>query len=205
MSSSPKRHSATFKAKSPSTPPTRPRPSPSWRGPTRSTRSRSAKGSSSSSTASSPPLPRRPPSRRCAVSKNHPWPQNGAPGKAPIRPRERPSARDDRKNPTSRAFWPPGAAGAVRRGVRVGGRDRRGQRRTAGDLDSCQPGSDTPGLSVGLRAGGRPPSSPGPHDHSTAGPPARAVRKPHRLGFAEGVPGSPKARSPRHRSRPTSR
>jgi len=49
----------------------------------------------------------------------------------PIRPRERPSARDD--HPTSRASRALLARpGAIRRGA---GGDRRGQRRTAGGLD----------------------------------------------------------------------
>ena len=56
---------------------------------------------------------------------------------------------------------PPGEAwGRQARGGRVGGRDRRGQRRTAGDLDLLPAWvGHPPGSLVGLWAGDRPPSA----------------------------------------------
>jgi len=102
--------------------------------------------------------------RFCKVQseKNHPWPRNGTPGKAPIRFQVRPSARDDPKNPPRRGRLGPSwrGLGPSGEGRRVGGRDvvedSVGQQAT---LTSCQPGSDTPGSPVGLWAGDRPPSA----------------------------------------------
>ena len=84
------------------------------------------------------------------------------PGKAPIRPRERPSARDDPRIPPRRGRLGPswrglGPSGEGRAGRRQGPvEDSVGQQAT---LTSCQPGSDTPGSLVGLWAGDRPPSA----------------------------------------------
>ena len=58
------------------------------------------------------------------------------PGKDPIRPRSGPRRGTIKSPHVEGVSGPPGAAwGRQARGGRVGGRDRRGQRRTAGDLD----------------------------------------------------------------------
>ena len=95
-----------------------------------------------------------------AVRRTTPGPGTAPPGR-PIRPKERPSARDDPKSPhVEGVSGPPGAAWG--RQARGGGsaagtvEDSVGQQAT---LTSCQPGSDTPGSPVGLWAGDRPPSA----------------------------------------------
>ena len=84
------------------------------------------------------------------------------------------------RNPPRRGRLGPSCA-AWGRQARGGGsaagtvEDSVGQQAT---LTSCQPGSDTPRLTRRTLGRGPPAIGPGPHDHSTAGPPAWAVRKP---------------------------
>ena len=178
-------------------PPTRPRPSPSGlRGPTRSTLSRSAKGSSNSFDGVESLF--RDGRRRDDV-------QFEKPPLAPERrPREGPysppgaalGAGRSKKSYVEGVSGPPGAAwGRQARGA-VGGRDRRGQRRTAGDLDLLPAWVGHPRLI--RRTLGRGPLAvdPGPHDHSTAGPPAWAVRKPHASGSPRACPDHPRHARP---------
>ena len=74
---------------------------------------------------------------------------------------------------------PPGTAwGRQARGGGSAAGDRRGQRRTAGDLDLLPAWVGHPRLTRRTLGRGPPAIGPCPHNHSTAGPPAWAVRKP---------------------------
>ena len=81
--------------------------------------------------------------------------------------------------------WAPAGSRRVRRpwpAARPGSprptRRRSGQRRTAGDLDFLPAWVGHPRLTRRTLGRGPLAADPGPHDHSTAGPPAWAVRKP---------------------------
>ena len=113
-----------------------------------------------------------------AVRNTTPGPRTAPPGRPLFAPGSGPRRGTIRNPPTSRASRALLARpGALRRGA-VGRGDRREQRRTAGDLDLLPAWVGHPRLTRRTLGRGPPAIGPGPHDHSTAGPPVWAVRKP---------------------------
>ena len=112
-----------------------------------------------------------------AVRKTTPGPGTAPPGRLLFAPGSGPRRgtignppRRGRLEPSWRDLGPSGE------GRRVGGRDRRGQRRTAGDLDLLPAWVGYPRLTRRTLGRGPPAVDPGPHDHSTADPSVWANR-----------------------------
>jgi len=135
-----------------------------------------------------------------AVRKTTPGPGTAPPGRPLFAPGSGPRRGTIGKPPTSRATRALLARpGALRRGAAG---TRRGQRRTAGDLDLLPAWVGHPRPTRRTLGRGPPAIDPGPHDHSTAGPPAWAVRKP--TAWAGGIMAAGKPGRNQCSSRPSS-